>query len=94
MEHQDIKSSQLKSLAYDPETRTLEVRFKCSCQRGAAMPCARCGGAGHIGTYSYANVPPEHVEAIRAAESAGSTFHKLIKQGGYKFTFIPGGEKQ
>lgn len=40
------------------------------------------------GVYKYHDVPQSHLNAIKSAASAGSAFHSLIKQGGYRYEKI------
>lgn len=101
MKHQHVESSQLRSIAHDGVGR-LEARFHCtSCSKGGhGTPdpnCGKCGGHGSAGTYVYEKVPPQVFATLRDAkangDSVGQTFNKLVKQGGYKFTFTPHEER-
>ena len=65
-----IESSQLESVAHDPTTNTLFIRFKSSPE-------------GVV--YSYAEFPAEKFAEFMAAPSQGSFFYKNIK-GKYEFT--------
>lgn len=65
--HQPVKSSQVKSVAYHPESKTLEVIFHGS----AAKP----GGS----TYRYSDVPPEVHAKMMAAPSVGKFLHAEVK---------------
>ena len=57
-------SSQLESVAHDPATNTLFIRFKSS-QEGVV--------------YSYADFPVEKFNEFMASPSKGSFFYKEIK---------------
>lgn len=59
----DVKSSQVKNIGYDPETNTLAVSFT--------------RGAGAV--YHYPNVTKDDYEAFIKAESIGVHFGKHIK---------------
>lgn len=59
----DVKSSQVKNIGYDPETNTLAVSFT--------------RGAGAV--YHYPNVSQDDYEAFIKAESIGIHFGKHIK---------------
>ncbi len=59
--HVPIASSNIKSVAYDPDTRTLEVTF------------------ANGGTYQYADVAPQHFEALQVHASPGSYFHQHVR---------------
>jgi hypothetical protein len=74
MDLKPVESSNIHSIGYDPETRTLGVRFK---NKPEAL-------------YTYSDVPPAVYAALEGAESIGSAFHKLIKLGGYAFTKTEG----
>ena len=43
---------------------------------------------GGTEAYEYADVPRDVLLALLNADSVGSEFHKLIKQGGYSFTKV------
>lgn len=59
----DVKSSQVKSIGYDPATKTLAVSFT--------------RGSGAI--YHYPNVEQETYDAFAKAESVGNFFGQHIK---------------
>lgn len=61
---QGVKSSQVKAIGYDEDTKTLAVQF----QRGTGA------------VYHYPNVSPEQHQAFVNAESIGGHFGKHIKQ--------------
>jgi hypothetical protein len=63
----EVTSSLLRSVGYDPATRTLELEFKPKKE----------GEAGKV--YRYADVSPETYERFKAAPSLGSHFLKQIK---------------
>jgi hypothetical protein len=65
-----IESSQLESVAHDPQTETLFIRFKSSPE-------------GVV--YSYAKFPAAKFAEFMAAPSQGSFFYKQIK-GRHEFT--------
>ena len=67
MEHTQVSSSLLQSIAYDKATKILEIQFKGKKE----------GEAGKV--YRYANVTQETYERFRAAQSLGSHFLKQIK---------------
>jgi len=77
---QPCGSSQLKEFGYDPETRTLAIRFHSK------------KGAGSL--YTYQNVPPEIFEGLKAADAAedqsvGKFFGANIKSNdAFPFTKI------
>lgn len=56
-----VKSSNIQSAGYDPESGILEIEFK--------------GGA----VYQYFDVPERVYDAFMQASSAGSYFHRHIK---------------
>lgn len=66
---QEVTSSQIHSIGYDPETQTLAIRFF----RGYG----RDQVPGSL--YHYANVTAEDFAAFRDAESLGKHFGKNIK---------------
>lgn len=90
-----VKSTQLHSAGHD--AGGLRLSFHCACNKaGAGTPrqsCDKCGGSGTPGVYTYPDVPREHFEAIRDAaakgESTGAVFARLVKKGGFKFTYAP-----
>lgn len=63
MSRTEVKSSLLKSIAYDPATKVLEVEFK----------------NGPSKVYQYSDVTPEKYAEMLAAKSLGSFFLKEIK---------------
>lgn len=97
MKHIEVKSSLIKSHAFDPVEGTLELRFNCSGKEGCAgsgkhasgMDCVKCSGRGHNGTYAYPGVDAQTYGKFRDAESKGSAFGSLIR-GKYKHVFTPG----
>ncbi len=79
----DVKSSQVHSIGYDPETRTLHVRFhdRTNKKTGVVTPGA---------TYAYDDVPAERHAALLAAdaaegESVGAHFGQHIRGGGFAY---------
>jgi len=85
IQHERVKSSNVFSLAYDPEGRTLEARFACPECKGAA--CEKCSFRGHgKTTYVYQDVLPQEHEAIRDANSVGRAFHAMIVKPKKEFT--------
>jgi len=67
MNHQPVSSSQLYSVAYSPETQTMEIRFK---DRKTGLP-------GSL--YEYYQVPAFVHTELMAAESVGNYFSQNIK---------------
>lgn len=96
MKHIEVKSSLIKSHAYEPVEAKLELRFNCNGKGGCAgkgstaegLECGKCGGRGHNGTYSYEGVDAQTYGLFRDAESTGSAFGTLIK-GKFPHTFTP-----
>ncbi len=74
---QEVDSSQIHSIGYDPETQTLAVRFT----RGYGAN----RGPGSL--YHYSNVAPADFEAFRDAESLGRHFGQHIKPNPDKFPY-------
>lgn len=74
---QDVASSQIHSIGYDPETQTLAIRFT----RGYGEK----RGPGSL--YHYANVPQEAFDAFRNAESLGKHFGAHIKPHADKYPY-------
>lgn len=74
---QDVVSSQIHSIGYDPETQTLAVRFT----RGYGEK----RGPGSL--YHYANVTREDYDAFLAAESKGKHFGAHIKPFADKYPY-------
>ena len=74
---QDVDSTQIHSIGYDPETQTLAVRFT----RGYGEK----RGPGSL--YHYANVTQEDYDAFLASESKGKHFGQHIKPFADKFPF-------
>jgi len=68
MERINVSSSQLKSIGYDPSTKTLEIEFN---------PMRADTTATTV--YQYAEVPPSVWEGLYRATSPGSFFYKNIK---------------
>lgn len=64
MRHQTVKSSMIHSVAHDPLTGKMHVRFK------------KDGKPGD--TYEYDGVKPHEHHALMAADSAGQHFNKHI----------------
>jgi len=91
MTFEKVTSSQIHSIAHDPETQELHVRFRCSKCAGEGHPegsefaCDRCGGSGVSSHYRYFGVGSDIHGAVKGAESVGSAFHQHIKKGGYEF---------
>ena len=77
---QDVESSQINAIGYDPETQTLAVQFK--------------GWKGELGaTYHYGCVSAEDFEAFKNAESLGRHFTRHIKPFPEKFPYTKVAEK-
>lgn len=74
---QDVVSSQIHAIGYDPETQTLAVRFT----RGYGEK----RGPGSL--YHYANVTREDYDAFLAAESKGRHFGQHIKPFADKYPY-------
>lgn len=70
-----VESSQIKSIGYDPSTKTLEVEFHA---RGEKYPES---------VYHYHEVSPETHANLMKAESKGSHLGKFVK-GKHRFTKI------
>lgn len=68
-----VDSSQIYAWGYSPEKQKLRVQFL---NKGAPA-----------GIYEYQNVTPEHWATLTGAESAGSMFHKLIKNNVAEFPY-------
>ena len=66
MDMQDVKSSNIGQVGYDPETETLAVAFK-----------AKDGSVGK--PYLYPGVKPEQHTALVSADSIGSHFAQNIR---------------
>lgn len=77
---QDVDSSQIHSIGYDPETQTLAIRFTRGFRENR--------GPGSL--YHYSNVTQEDYDAFLAAESKGKHFGQNIKpfQDKYPYTKI------
>lgn len=71
MEHKRVKSSNIHSIGYDPETKTMQVRFL----KGTRLTPAPVPGE----TYEYVGVTPQDHEAFVKAQSYGSHFAANIK---------------
>lgn len=77
---QDVDSSQINAVGYDPETQTLAIQFK--------------GWKGELGaTYHYTNVTAEDFAAFKGAESLGRHFGRHIKPFPEKFPYTKVAEK-
>ena len=74
---QDVVSSQIHAIGYDPETQNLAVRFT----RGYGEK----RGPGSL--YHYANVTQEDYDAFLAAESKGKHFGQHIKPFADKYPY-------
>lgn len=75
MKRESVKSSQIASVGYDPETQTLEIEF---------VP-AKGAPVGSI--YRYSNVTPAVYEEMMAAKSQGSFFITRIKVHPEKYPY-------
>ena len=64
------RSSRVAHLAYDPDTKSLQVRFKARSDKKGVEPR----------TYTYADVPPNVFAAMTRHPSAGEYFHRVIKR--------------
>jgi KTSC domain len=66
MQRQQVTSSSIKSIGYDPEKQILEIEFK---------------GKGDTpgGVYQYLNFTPEDFATFRAAKSIGTYFAAFIR---------------
>lgn len=68
------ESSNLNSVAYDVETRALDVWFATE---------------GRVtGRYRYTDVPPVVVTNVLFAPSQGKAFIELVKKGGFSYTKV------
>lgn len=74
---QEVTSSQIHSIGYDPDTQTLAIRF----YRG----WGRDQRPGAL--YHYANVSAADYEAFRTAESFGRHFGQHIKPFTEKYPY-------
>ncbi len=74
MQRTEVKSSQIKSIGYDPETQTLEVEFKLK--------------SGEMSLYRYYDVPELIYNLLMSTESKGLFFFKEIR-GAFKYEKIP-----
>jgi len=74
---QDVDSTQIHSIGYDPETQTLAIRFT----RGFGEK----RGPGSL--YHYSNVEQADYDAFLASESKGKHFGQHIKPFADKFHF-------
>lgn len=72
----EVDSSQIHSLGYDADSKTLAIRFR---DRMSDAPAA---------LYHYANVPAEEFSAFRDAASIGSYFGKHIKPYDKKYPYV------
>lgn len=71
---QDVESSQINAIGFDPETNTLAIQFK--------------SWRGEVGsTYHYANFTAEDFEAFKSAESLGRHFGQHIKPFADKYPY-------
>jgi hypothetical protein len=78
----DVSSSNVGRIGYDNDTARLYVQFRNKSERSR-------NGA----TYVYRDVPNAVFEALMQADedadgSVGSTFHRLVKTAGFKYTRI------
>ena len=71
-----VASKQVKSIGYDPATKTLAITFT----------------RGSESVYHYPNVEPEMYASLVAAESVGMFFSKHIKSLPFKKFTAPQGE--
>lgn len=77
---QDVDSSQINAVGYDPGTQTLAIQFK--------------GWKGELGaTYHYTNVTPEDFAAFKGAESLGRHFGRYVKPFPEKFPYTKVADK-
>lgn len=72
----EVDSSQIHSLGYDADSKTLAIRFR---DRASDAPAA---------LYHYANVPIEEFSAFRDAASIGAYFGKHIKPYDKKYPYV------
>lgn len=72
----EVESSQIHSLGYDADSKTLAIRFR---DRASDAPAA---------LYHYANVPAEEFDALCDAASIGSYFYKHIKPHDVKYPYV------
>ncbi len=63
MDHTSVRSSNLKSVGYDPDTNTLEIMFK----KGGKKP------------YIYSNVTQEQYDKLMNARSKGQYFSQHFR---------------
>lgn len=65
----DVESSNINAVGYDPDSRTLAIRF----WKGR-------GDSKTIGdTYHYPGVPQDIYDALKDADSVGKYFHRHIR---------------
>lgn len=73
MHMKEVKSSQLHSVGFDPETGTMAITFR--------------GKDGPGSTYHYANCTQAMHDECMQAESVGNWFGKTLKPNAEKFPF-------
>lgn len=80
-EMQNVQSSQIAAIGYDGASKQLFVRFH--------------GKGGQTSTYRYDDVPEDVHRQMVAADAAresgasvGQIFHRLVKQGGFRYERI------
>ncbi len=72
---QNVKSSNIHSLLYNPAHKILAVRFLTKKVKTDDTEAIREPGA----VYTYTPINPETYDALVGAQSVGSAFHRLIK---------------
>lgn len=83
-----VKSSQIHSIGFDPDTSTLAMRFLRREKidgEWKAIPAPK--------VYQYSGITPEHYQALAGAESIGTHFGATIKSaknedGTLKYPFV------
>lgn len=79
MTRKPVKSSQIKSIGYDPISQTLEIEFQPSKKQVAAKE------DGSI--YQYSSVPPDLHAALLEAKSIGRFYITQIKNDPKQYPF-------
>lgn len=75
MDRKEVKSSQIKSIGYDPDSKIMEVEFH---SWDKAKPTS---------VYQYRNVEEHHYLGLYNAESIGSHFGKHFRPNAERFPF-------
>lgn len=79
MNYQPVESSQIEAVGYEPDSKTLGVKFLAK-------------GKWPASEYHYANVPPQIHRAMMAAASVGSFFTAEIKSRADLYPYTKQGE--